>query len=71
MVIEPRVVQFWSKIILVISNQTHAVHSLDFEIIHMISAQIALHLVQFPLFIENHIFSKITLSRQNVFDSLL
>ena len=70
-IIEPRVVQFWSEIILVISNQTHAVHSLDFEITHMISAQIALHLVQFPLFIENHVFSKITLSTQNVFDSLL
>ena len=71
MVIEPRVVQFWSEIILVISNQTHTVHSLDFEITHMISAQIALHLVQFPSFIENHVFSKITLSTQNVFDSLL
>ena len=71
MVIEPRVVQFWSEIILMISNQTHAVHSLYFEITHMISAQIALHLVQFPLFIENYLFSKITLSTQNVFDSLL
>ena len=71
MVIEPRVMQFWSEIILVISNRTHTVHSFEFEIMHMISAQIALYLVQLPLSIENHIFSKITLSTQNVFDSLL
>ena len=71
MVIEPRVMQFWSEIILVISKRTHAVHSFEFEIMHMISARIALHLVQLPLSIENHIFSKITLSTQNVFDSLL
>ena len=68
MVIEPRVM---SEIILVISNRTHAVHLCDFEIAHIISAQIALHLVQLPLLIENHVFSKITLSTQNVFDSLL
>ena len=68
MVIEPRVM---SEIILVISNQTHAVRSFDFEITHIISAQIALRLVQLPLLIENHVFSKITLSTQNVFDSLL
>ena len=36
--IEPRVVQFWAEIILVI-----------FEIMRMISAQIALHLVQLLL----------------------
>ena len=36
--IEPRVVQFWAEIILVI-----------FEIMHMISAQIALHSVQLLL----------------------
>ena len=71
MVIEPRVMQFWSEIILVISNQTHTVHLFDFEITHMISAQIALYLVQLPLFIENHIFANIILSTQNVFDSLL
>ena len=41
MVIELRVVQFWSEIILVISN---------FEITRMISDQIALHSVQLPLF---------------------
>ena len=70
-VIEPRVMQFWSEIILVISNQTHTVHLFDFEITHMISAQIALYLVQLPLFIENHIFANIILSTQNVFDSLL
>ena len=51
MVIELRVVQFWSEIILVISNQTRAARSFDFEITRMISDQIALHLVQLPLFI--------------------
>ena len=47
MVIELRVVQFWSEIILVISNRTRA----HFEIKRMISDQIALHSVQLPLFI--------------------
>ena len=51
MVIEPRVVQFWSEILLVISNRTRAAHLFDFEIMRMISAQIALHSVQLPLFI--------------------
>ena len=51
MVIEPRVVQFWSEIILVISNRTRAARSFDFEITRMISAQIALHSVQLPLLI--------------------
>ena len=51
MVIEPRVVKFLSEIILVISNQTRAARLIDFEITHMISAQIALHLVQLPLYI--------------------
>ena len=51
MVIEPRVVKFLSEIILVISNQTRAERLIDFEITHMISAQIALHLVQLPLYI--------------------
>ena len=36
-VIELRVVKFWSEIILVISNQTRAVRSFDFEITRMIS----------------------------------
>ena len=49
MVIEPRVVQFWSEIVLVISNRTRAVRSFSFEITLMISAQIALHSVQLPL----------------------
>ena len=44
-------VQFWSEIILVISNQTHATRSFDFEITRMISDQIALHSVQLPLLI--------------------
>ena len=47
--IELRVVQFWSEIILVISNQTRAACSFDFEITWMISDQIALHSVQLPL----------------------
>ena len=37
MVIELRVVQFWSEIILVISNRTRAASSFDFEIMCMIS----------------------------------
>ena len=44
MVIELRAVQFWSEIILMISNRTR-----DFEITRMISDQIALHSVQLPL----------------------
>ena len=51
MVIELRVVQFWSEIILVISNQTRAARSFDFEITRMISDQTALHSVQLPLLI--------------------
>ena len=50
-VIEPRVVQFWSEIILVISNRTRAARSFNFGITRMISAQIALHSVQLPLLI--------------------
>ena len=49
MVIEPHIVQFWSEIILVISNRTRAARSFNFEITHMISAQITLHSVQLPL----------------------
>jgi len=44
-------VQFWSEIILVISNRTRAMRSFDFEITRMISDQIALHSVQIPLLI--------------------
>jgi len=50
--IELRVVQFWSEIILVISNRTRATRSFDFEITRTISYQIALHSVQLPLFIK-------------------
>ena len=50
-VIELRFVQFWSEIILVISNRTRAARSFHFEITRMISDQIALHSVQLPLFI--------------------
>ena len=48
-VTEPSGVQFWSEIILAISNRTHAARSFDFEIARMISDQIALHSVQLPL----------------------
>ena len=48
-VIELWVVQFWSEIILVISDRTSAQRSFDFEITCMISDQIALHSVQLPL----------------------
>ena len=47
-VIKLRFVQFWSEIILVISNRPRAVRSFDFEITHMISDQIALHSFQLP-----------------------
>ena len=47
--IELQVVQFWSEIILVISNQTRAARSFDFEITRMISDQILLHSVKLPL----------------------
>jgi len=40
----------------VISNQTRAARSFDFEITRMISDQIALHLVQLPLLTSRHIF---------------
>ena len=52
MVIKLRVVQFWSEIILVISNQTRTARSFDFEVTRMISDQIALHSVQLPLLME-------------------
>ena len=54
MVIELRVVRFWSEIMLVISNRTRAARLSDFEITRMISDQIALHSVQLPLFILLH-----------------
>ena len=43
------VIEPWSEIMLVISNGTRAACSFNFEITHMISAQIALHSVQLPL----------------------
>ena len=39
-----------------ISNRTRAARSFDFEITRMISAQIALHSVQLPLYIPPDIF---------------
>ena len=48
-VTEPCVGQFWSEIILMVSNRTHATPLFDFEIMHVISAHIALHLVQLLL----------------------
>ena len=47
--IKLRVVQFWSEIILVISNWTRAALSFKFEITRVILDQIALHSVQLPL----------------------
>jgi len=47
--IELRIMQFWSEIILVISNQTCAMRLFDFEITRMISDQTALHSAQLPL----------------------
>ena len=58
MVIELRVVQFWSEIILVISNQTRAARSFDFEITRIISDQIALHSVQLPILIKSTLFNE-------------
>ena len=53
-VIELRVVQFWSEIILVISNRkARAARSSDFKLTPMTLDQIALHSVQFPLFIKS------------------
>ena len=47
--IELWVMQFWSEIILVISNRTRTAGLFDFEITRMISDQIAFHSVQLPL----------------------
>ena len=82
MVIELRVVQFWSEIILVISNRTRAARSFDFEITRMISDQIALHSVQLPLlinfipfgllrnrFIKNAIRSNVLINRFEILPS--
>ena len=52
-VIELRGMQFWSEIILVISNQTRAAR----EITRMISVQIALHSVQSPHYKLVHSFT--------------
>jgi len=54
--IELRVVQFWSEIILVISTQTRAARSFDFEIRRMISDQIVLLSDQLPLLITKFFF---------------
>ena len=57
--IELRVVQFWSEIILVISNRTRAARSSNFKITRMISDQIAFQSVQLPLCIlHNSVFLK-------------
>ena len=48
MVIELRVGQFLSEIILVISNRTRAARSFDFEIARMISDQIIMLSIQPP-----------------------
>ena len=46
---EPCVGQFWSEIILMVSNRTHAMPLFNFEIMHVISAHIAFHSFQLPL----------------------
>ena len=46
---EPCVGQFWSEIILMVSNRTHATPLFNFEITHVISAHIAFHSFQLPL----------------------
>ena len=48
-VTEPCVGQFWSEIILMVSNRTHATPLFNFEIMHVISAHIAFHSFQLPL----------------------
>ena len=48
-VTEPCVGQFWSEIILMVSNWTHATPLFNFEIMHVISAHIAFHSFQLPL----------------------
>ena len=50
-VVELRVVQFGLKSYFVISNQTHAARSFNFEITRMISDENALYSVHLPLFI--------------------
>ena len=64
-VIELRAVQFWSEIMLVISNRPRAARSFDFEITRMISDQIAIHSVQLPLCITRIPTSR-TASKRNV-----
>ena len=49
-IIELSVWQFWSEIILMVSNQTRGARSFYFEITRMITDQIALHSVQSPTF---------------------
>lgn len=44
--IELGVLQFWSEIILEIRNQIRSAGLFNFEIMHMISEQMALHSVQ-------------------------
>ena len=71
MVIELSGVQFWSEIILVISNRTRAARSFDFEITRMISDQIALHLVQLPLYTNSfsiYVFRPIARERKDLMD---
>ena len=58
--------QFWSEIILVISNQTRAARSFDFEIMRMISDQIALHSVQLPILRGQYLTEKQNVSLPSV-----
>ena len=64
MIIELRVMQFWSEII--------PADSFDFEITHMISHQIALHSVQqLPLLIVKIKISSIVIGLKNSYFSLV
>ena len=70
MAIELRVVQFWSEIILVLSNPTRAALLTDFKITRMISDQTALHSVQLPLLILSpeirHLLSAVIINGYNI-----
>ena len=59
MVIELSGVQFWSEIILVISNRTRAARSFDFEITRMISDLYKLHSTQFNY---HYLFKRMSIS---------
>ena len=61
-VIELYVLQFWSEIILVISNRIRGACLCNFEITRMISDHIAVHSVPLPLYTYTHTLKVIKLS---------